>query len=70
MMMGLAPPSPTTAPKDGRVYRGYFERSGRSGSMLKAVSWRAERGSWVDLEGHEVGEDWRLSAWTPDEGQR
>ncbi|MFI4933260.1 MAG: hypothetical protein ACHP7N_01460 [Caulobacterales bacterium] len=64
-MTALAPRTLEAAPRDGRVYRGYFERSEPKGAMFKAVSWRADRG-WIDLEGREVGEAWRLSAWSPD----
>jgi len=64
-MTSLAEHDPRTAPRDGRVYRGYFERSQPKGAMLKAVRWNRGRG-WVDLEDHEVGGEWRLSAWTPE----
>ncbi len=64
-MDGLLPHPASTAPKDGRVYRGYFERPGPRGAIIIATSWTEERG-WVDLEGHEIGAEWRLSAWTPE----
>jgi|HubBroStandDraft_1064217.scaffolds.fasta_scaffold159247_2 hypothetical protein len=64
-MTSLAQHPPATAPRDGRVYRGYFERAKSKGAMFKAVSWDSERG-WVDLQDREVGSEWRLSAWTPD----
>ena len=64
-MTALDPRPAETAPKDGRVYRGYFERADPKGAMFAAVSWKPELG-WVDLQGREVGEDWRLSAWSPD----
>ena len=61
----LAHNSAQTAPKDGRVYRGYFERADPQGAMVKAVSWDAKLG-WVDLLGHSVDRTWRLSAWSPE----
>jgi hypothetical protein len=63
--MTLAQHPPETAPRGGRVYRAYFQRSEPKGAVFKAVSWNSRRG-WVDLEGHEVGSEWRLSAWSPD----
>ena len=65
-METMTPRWPDNAPKDGRVYQGYFERSAPRGEMLVPVTWRPSRG-WVDLEGHEVGADWHLSAWSPKE---
>jgi hypothetical protein len=53
------------APRDGRVYRGYFERSSPRGAMFKAVSWSAEQG-WIDLLGEPIDEVWRLAAWSPE----
>jgi hypothetical protein len=64
-MTSVAQHGPETAPKDGRVYRGYFERTVPRGAMFMAVSWDSQRG-WVDLQDQEVGGEWRLSAWTPD----
>ena len=64
-MVGLATHGSETAPRDGKVYRGYFERSQPRAAMFKAVSWSPGRG-WVDLEGEVVGDSWRLSAWSPD----
>jgi hypothetical protein len=64
-MPTLADHPPETAPKDGRVYRGFFQRAEPRGAMFKAVSWRHQRG-WTDLEDLEVGSEWHLSAWTPD----
>jgi hypothetical protein len=64
-MTSLADQVPRAAPRDGRVYRGYFERSQPRGAMFKAVRWNHGRG-WVDLNDYAVGADWRLSAWSPD----
>jgi hypothetical protein len=64
-MVALAEHVSGTAPRDGTVYRGYFERSEPRGAMFKAVRWEHRRG-WVDLEDHEVGGGWRLTAWSPD----
>jgi hypothetical protein len=64
-MVALAAYATQTAPRDGRVYRAYFERAIPRSTMLKAVRWSHERG-WVDLSGEAVGHDWRLSAWSPD----
>jgi len=64
-MTSLTPHLAETAPKDGCVYRGYFERFQPRGAMFKAVRWNRVRG-WVDLEDHDVGGEWRLSAWSPD----
>ena len=63
-MVTLASHAANTAPKDGRVYRGYFERASPKGVMTRAVSWSADRG-WVDLSGEPVDAGWRLSAWSP-----
>lgn len=64
-MTHLAPLPPDTAPRDGRVYLGYFERSEPKGAMFKAVRWNDGRG-WVDLADQDVGDEWRLTAWSPD----
>jgi len=64
-MTALASEPADFAPKDGRVYRGYFERSGPRGAVFKAVCWDQRRG-WIDLEGRELGSTSRLSAWSPD----
>ena len=64
-MATLAENPAETAPKDGSVYRAYFERSAPRGALFKAVRWSDRRG-WVDLADQEVGSEWRLSAWTPD----
>jgi hypothetical protein len=63
-MTMMVPHPAETAPKDGRVYRGFFERAEPRGAMFKAVSWSHRRG-WIDLEDREVGSEWRLSAWCP-----
>jgi hypothetical protein len=55
----------STAPRDGSVYRGFFERTTPRGAMFKAVSWSPDRG-WIDLHGEAIDEAWRLSAWSPD----
>ena len=65
MRVTLAQDPADAAPKDGRVYRGYFERSDPRAAMVKAVSWDETQG-WVDLAGNSVGDSWRLSAWSPD----
>ncbi len=41
-----------TAPKDGRVIRGWFRFDG--GAQLIAVSWDGERSAWVNLLGEPV----------------
>jgi hypothetical protein len=64
-MAALAQQDPDTAPRDGSVYRGFFERAEPRAAMFKAVRWSRRRG-WVDLQDQEVGVEWRLSAWSPD----
>jgi hypothetical protein len=64
-MIVFADQASSSAPRDGSVYRGFFERSTPRGAMFKAVSWRQDRG-WVDLQGVAIDETWRLSAWSPD----
>jgi hypothetical protein len=61
----LAPNAAETAPTDGRVIRGYFEREG-GGAVFAAVRWSAELSDWVDLLGSPLGPSWRLTAWGPD----
>ena len=51
----IAPHPPETAPKDGRVIRGWF-RCGR-GARLVAVSRSPDRVAWVDLLGQPVPKD-------------
>jgi hypothetical protein len=63
-MAALDPQPRVAAPKDGRVYHGYFERSAPGSAMVKDVSWRPNRG-WVDLHGEPIDNAWRLSAWSP-----
>ena len=64
-MDGPASRPADTAPRDGKVYRCYFERSDPLDAMFVAVSWSDERG-WIDVAGQEIGRGWRLSAWSPD----
>lgn len=48
----IAPHPAETAPKDGRVIRGWFRFDG--GAELIAVSWNKERAAWVNLVGEPV----------------
>ena len=48
----IAPHPAETAPKDGRVIRGWFRFDG--GAHLIAVSWDLERSTWVNLLGEPV----------------
>ncbi len=50
-----------TAPKDGRVIRGWFRFDG--GAQLIAVSWNAEQSAWVNLAGEPVPEGVVLKNW-------
>ncbi len=50
-----------TAPKDGRVIRGWFEFKG--GAQFIAVSWDRERRVWLNLIGEPVSESAVLKAW-------
>jgi hypothetical protein len=43
----IAPHPSETAPKDGRVIRGWFKFEG--GAQLIAVSWNPDRLTWVNL---------------------
>ena len=48
----IAPHPAETAPKDGRVIRGWFRFDG--GAQLIAVSWDLERSAWINLLGEPV----------------
>ncbi|WP_426030852.1 hypothetical protein [Caulobacter sp. DWP3-1-3b2] len=48
----IAPHPAETAPKDGRVIRGWFRFDG--GAQLIAVSWDARQSAWVNLVGELV----------------
>ncbi len=48
----IAPHPAETAPKDGRVIRGWFRFDG--GAQLIAVSWHREHAAWVNLIGKPV----------------
>lgn len=60
-MTATASEPAATAPRDGRVIRGYFVRE--LGSVVVAAAWSAERSAWVDRQGVPVAEAWRLDAW-------
>jgi hypothetical protein len=64
-MVAPALQSRTAAPRDGSVYRGFFERATPKGAMFRAVSWDPDQG-WVDLLGEVIDEAWHLRAWSPD----
>jgi hypothetical protein len=57
----IAPHPAETAPKDGRVIRGWFRFEG--GARLVAVSWCGERSSWVDLLGKPLPKGEVLKNW-------
>lgn len=48
-----------TAPKDGRVIRGWFRWPGGAGFI--AVSWLDEH--WVDLHGQPISKAYTLKSW-------
>lgn len=50
-----------TAPKDGRVIRGWFTFDG--GAHLIAVSWDAERAVWTNLASEPVPKSVVLKNW-------
>jgi hypothetical protein len=60
----IAPYPSETAPKDGRVLRGWFIFDG--GAQLIAVSWDRERSAWVDLKGETVPKGLTLKNWGAD----
>lgn len=50
-----------TAPRDGKVFRGWFTWDG--GAAFFAVSWSRDKQTWVDPVGQPLLPDVRLSAW-------
>lgn len=60
----IAPHPAETAPKDGRVIRGWFRFDG--GARLVAVSWRLDQSAWVDLLGQPLPEGETLKNWGED----
>ena len=55
-----------TAPRDGRVIRGWFRHADEAGAGVHAVSWDADRACWVNLVGEPVPDHLRLEAWGPE----
>jgi hypothetical protein len=60
----IAPHPAETAPKDGRVIRGWFRFDG--GARLVAVSWCLDQSAWVDLLGQPLPEGETLKNWGED----
>jgi hypothetical protein len=60
----VAPHPAVTAPKDGRVIRGWFQFDG--GAQLVAVSWNRELMAWVNLVGEPVRSVAVLKNWGTD----
>ena len=60
----IAPHPAETAPKDGRVIRGWFRFEG--GAQLIAVSWDRERSAWITLTGEPVSKAAQLKNWGED----
>lgn len=60
----IAPHPAETAPKDGRVIRGWFRFEG--GAQLIAVSWDRDRSVWVNLAGESVPQGAVLKNWGAD----
>ncbi|WP_293682809.1 hypothetical protein [uncultured Phenylobacterium sp.] len=60
----IAPHPTETAPKDGRVIRGWFRFAG--GAQLIAVSWDRELATWVNLVGEPIPEGATLKNWGAD----
>jgi hypothetical protein len=60
----IAPHPAETAPKDGRVIRGWVTFPG--GARLVAVSWSLERSEWVDLLGKPLPKGEALKNWGAD----
>ena len=57
----IAPHPAETAPKDGRVIRGWFRFNG--GAQLIAVSWDSAHEQWVDLAGKPAAVGGVLKNW-------
>jgi hypothetical protein len=57
----IAPYPAETAPRDGRVIRGWFRFEG--GAQLIAVSWDAERSVWANLVGEPIPKGAVLRNW-------
>lgn len=60
----ITPHPAETAPKDGRVIRGWLRFDG--GAQLIAVSWDPEGATWVDLTGELVCTGAVLKNWGAD----
>lgn len=60
----IAPHPAETAPKDGRVIRGWFRFEG--GARLVAVSWSPQDAAWVDLLGAPLSKGEVLKNWGED----
>jgi hypothetical protein len=60
----IAPHPAETAPKDGRVIRGWFRFDG--GAQLIAVSWDRGRSAWVNLAGQLLPNGAELKNWGED----
>jgi hypothetical protein len=60
----IAPHPAESAPKDGRVIRGWFRFEG--GAQLIAISWDAERSAWVNLAGEPIPEGAAFKNWGED----
>lgn len=60
----IAPHPAETAPKDGRVIRGWFRTEG--GAQLIAVSWCQKREVWLTLKGDVVPAGVVLKTWGED----
>ena len=60
----IAPHPAETAPKDGRVIRGWFRFEG--GAQLIAVSGDPDRSGWVNLAGESVPQGAVLKNWGAD----
>ena len=56
----------STAPRDGRVIRGWFWHVDEAGADVHAVSWDVARACWVDLLGEPVPDHLQLRAWGPE----
>lgn len=66
MSEALAPHPAETAPKDGRVIRGYFERVGSCEVRFMAAAWSVRAGWWVDLYERRLDRGWVLRSWGAD----
>jgi len=62
----LARQPAATAPRDGRVIRGWFLHANEAGADVHAVSWECDLACWVNLIGEPVPDHLQLAGWGPE----